>query len=673
MRLIPFTAERFLDVRTHGFFRVAVAVPKVRVTDPAENLANHMEVLERARQEGAMYTLCPELGLSSYSAGDMHQQNVLTDECLSALGDLLERTHDWNMVISVGMPIKWNGALWNCGVTFLNGRILCVVPKAYPPEYREFYEGRHFACANEALEDTIDILGQSVPFGTDILVTSAVHRYFVLHTEICEDGWVAISPSAIACLMGATVSGNLSASNITIDKDAYRRDNVVVGPSGQQFCVKMYAAAGFGESTSDLAWDGHAMIAARGALLVENVRYSMDGSVIVYDVNLPQIENDRERSSSWRQNAAQWKQKMRRVTFTETLGATDASLYRTFRAQIDARPFVPADPAQRNRRRGETFSMQQSALATRMVHIHKMTGRWPRLVAAISGGKDSTHAGNVILRTLDALSLPRDHAVFITMRGFGTTDETYRLACEYIRASGAQFREIPISDIALKLFELIGHDPAVENATFENAQAWIRTQITLAVASQVGGFMVGTGDLDEGDQGWTTMFGDHASHYNVNAGVAATLMQEMVLWTGEVVFKDDAAMREPLLAIAAMQKSPELTRKLQITENLIGPYALHGFYMYWIVRFGIEPATVARMALQAFDGEFDLPTIKTWLKLHISRFFGNQFKRNAVPDGPKIGMVSESPRGDLRMPSDASPAPWLRSVERIPDSLDAPA
>jgi len=666
----PFTALQFLDVRSHGFFRVAVAVPKVRVTDPADNLTFHKEVLEKARVEGAMYTLCPELGISSYSAGDLHMQDVLPEECLDALGDLLEYTKNWNMLISVGMPIKWNGSLWNCAVTFLCGRILCVVPKTHPPNSGVYYEGRQFARARESLTDTITILGKSVPFGTDILVASTAHRHFVLHTEICEDGWVTIPPSAIACLMGATVSANLSASNITIGKDEYRRANVVVGPSGQQNCVKMYASAGFGESGSDLAWDGHAMIAARGVLLAENARYSMDGSVTVYDVNLSQIENDRERSSSWRQNASDWRQPMRRIEFGETLGIGDQSVYHRFQAKFDARIFVPSDPIQRDHRLHETLMMQQSGLATRMLHIQRMSGRWPRLILAVSGGKDSTHAANVVIRTLDALRLPRDTATFVTMPGFGTTSDTYRLACELIRASGARFREIDIKDVALKLFGLIGHDPSIENLTFENVQAWVRTQITLAIACQEGGFMVGTGDLDEGDQGYTTMFGDHASHFNVNAGVAATLIQEMVRWMGECVFADDAAMREPLLAIAKQHKSPELTRKRQVTEQLIGPYVLHGYYMYWIVRFGLAPSTVARMALEAFDGEFDLKTIKKWLKLHVTRFFANQFKRNAVPDGTKVGEVGESPRGDLRMPSDASPCPWLRDIDRIPDSLE---
>jgi len=667
----PFTAAEFLDVRSHGFFRIAAAVPKVRVTDPAQNGVFHKEMLDRARDEGAMYVLFPELGLSSYSAGDLHQQDVLTEECLETLDDLLAYTKDWNMLVSVGLPIRSNGALWNCAVTFLNGRILCVVPKAYPPSDTNFYEGRQFGRAAEALSGTIEILGQSsVPFGTDVLMVSTAHRHFVLHTEICEDGWVTIPPSAVACLMGATVSANLSASNMTIGKDTYRRDHVVVGTSGQQRCVKMYASAGFGESTSDVVWDGHAMIAARGVLLAENQRYLMDGSMIVSDVNLLQIAKDRERSTSWRQNASTWRQPMRRVEFSERLGSETEAVYRRFRAKLDPRPFVPSDPHERDRRIRETLLMQQSALATRMAHIRRATGRWPRPVLAVSGGKDSTHAGNVVLKTLDMLGLPRNTATFITMPGFGTTDETYKLALAFIKASGVKFREIDIKDIASRLLGLIGHNLTTENLTFENVQAWIRTQITLAVACQEGGFMVGTGDLDENDQGYTTMFGDHASHYNVNAGVAATLMQEMVKWMGEVAFADDHAMRDPLLAIAALQKSPELTRKRQMTEEIIGPYVLHGYFMHWIVLYGLEPSTVARMALEAFDGAYDIGTIKKWLRLHINNFFASQFKRNAVPDGPKVGSVSESPRGDLRMPSDGSPAPWLRSVDRIPDSLD---
>ncbi len=660
----------FPDIRNHGFARVAAVVPEVSLSDPMQNAKNHLHYLQQAQEQGAMYAVCPELGITGYSNGDLFFSETLTDAAIDTLDWLITETGDMDMLISVGMPLVVDAQLYNCAVTFCNGKILGVTPKAYPPEYREFYEARHFARASNARSTTVALLGQEVPFGTDILIRARYHPNFVIFTEICEDLWVPIPPSTHAALAGATILGNLSASNITIGKGEYRRQ-LVLDSSGRNLAVQIYCAAGFGESTADLAWDGEALIAQGGKLLAQNERFRLHGSCIVTDVDLHALMHDR-RQSSFRQNASDDGKLFRTVECEGHLGDQYEESLLTFCYSLDAHPFVPSDPKTRNERCQETFNIQTSALAKR---ITSLPPAYQKLVLGLSGGQDSTHALLVAVYTMDLLKLPRTNVVAITMPGFGTTPRTKGNAEALAKALGVTFKDISIVPLATALLESIGHDLAEHNVTYENAQAWSRKMVELALAGKIGAIDQGTGDLSELALGWTTMFGDHASHYNPNAGVPKTLISHLIRWSAEYVFAQEADVQKVLLDILDTPISPELQpagadgQIVQKTEAIVGPYDLHDFFLYYTVRFGRSPFTIARLAAQAFDGQYTLAEIKQWLEVFLRKFFGNQFKRNCVPDGPKVGLTSLSPRGDWRMPPEASVAPWLAELAEVPNRL----
>jgi NAD+ synthase (glutamine-hydrolysing) len=659
----------FLDVRAHGFARVAVVIPEVRVADPAFNLAAHLRLLARVRDQGAQYAVCPELGLSGYSCADLFFQETLLAATRDALGRLAEATRDWPMAVSVGAPVAVDGALFNCAVTFAAGRIVAVAPKAYPPNYREFYELRWFQPAATAASDMIELLGQTVPFGTDVLVGVTTIPGFVLHTEICEDLWVPVPPSTLAALSGATVLANLSASNVTIGKAGYRRDLVRMS-AAKNLAVQLYSAAGHGESTADLAWDGHGLVADRGEVVVESERFSLDGTAVVADVDLQALVEDRMRQTSFGQNAASVGRTVRRAGADLPADRRPVAVFERLARHIDPHPFVPADPTRRDERCREIFHIKATALARRLQALPEDVRR---VVIGVSGGRDSTQALLVAIHAMDLLGRPRTDVVGVTLPGFGTSDRTYRVACALVRALGATLREADVKPLAGDVFTAIGHDTDVEDVTFENVQAWARKFVLFSIASQVRGIDLGTGDLSELALGFATYGGDHMSHYAVNAGVPKTLVSELIRWAADTVFAKEPAVASALREVLDTPISPELLRPrpdgtiAQETEALVGPYELHDFFLYYFLRFGFGPRRIARMAVHAFDGRYALADVRRWLLVFLRRFFANQFKRDCVPDSPKVGSGgSLSPRGDWRMPSDASVAAWLADAESIP-------
>jgi NAD+ synthase (glutamine-hydrolysing) len=663
--------DDFLDVRGHGFARVAVCVPEVRVADPAWNAEAHLSVLEQAHADGAHYALCPELGLSSYSCGDLFFQERLLGASQAALARVAERTARWNLIVSVGLPLVVDDLLFNCAVTLYGGRAVAAAPKAYPPNYREFYELRWFHAAADARTREVLLLGQPVPFGTDVLVRAAHLPGFVLHTDICEDLWTPVPPGTIAACSGATVLANLSASNVTIGKWEYRRE-LVVGSSAKNLAVQLYSAAGFGESTADLAWDGHGLVAERGELLAETRRFALRGEAVTVDVDLRALVEDRLRQGSWGQNAAAYGRPFRTVVVGGTAEARDAAGFRTLRRRIAPHPFVPADPALRDVRCRETFLIKATSLARRLVALPE---DMRRVVIGLSGGQDSTEALLVAAHAMDLLGLPRTRIIAVTMPGFGTSRRTYENASALARALRVGFREIDVTRLSEHVFGAIGHDPKREDLTFENVQSWARKFLLFSLACQERGIDLGTGDLTELALGWATYGGDHMSHYGVNAGVPKTLVSYLIRWASDVIFKDEPEVAAVLRSILETPISPELLRLgaageiVQRSEAVVGPYELHDFFLYYFLRFGFGPRRIARMALHAFAGSYPLAEIRRWLLVFLQRFFTNQFKRDCVPDAAKVGSGgSLSPRGDWRMPSDASVAAWLAEAETIPQA-----
>jgi NAD+ synthase (glutamine-hydrolysing) len=661
----------FLDARAHGFARVAVVIPEVRVADPAANAAAHLRLLGRVRDQGAALAVCPELGISGYSCADLFFQEPLLRATRDALGRMAEATRDWPLAIVVGAPVAVDGMLFNCARTLVGGRVVAVAPKAYPPNYREFYELRWFQPASAAASDAIELLGQTVPFGTDVLIGFPGIPGFVLHTEICEDLWVPVPPSALAALSGATVLANLSASNVTIGKAGYRRDLVCMS-AAKNLAAQLYSAAGHGESTADLAWDGHGLIADRGELIAESERFALAGEALVADVDLQALVEDRMRQTSFAQNAASVGRAARRVVAELPADRRPAAVFERIARRIDPFPFVPTDPSQRDARCREIFLIKATALARR---LQALPPEMRRVVLGVSGGRDSTQALLVAVHAIDLLGLPRTDVVCVTMPGFGTSERTYRTACALVRAFGATLREADIRTVAGDVFAAIGHDPQIEDVTFENVQAWARKFVLFSVASQMGGIDLGTGDLSELALGFATYGGDHMSHYGVNAGVPKTLVSELIRWAADTVFAKEQAAAAALREVLATPISPELLRPradgalAHDTEALVGPYELHDFFLYWFLRFGFGPRRIARMALQAFEGRYALAEIRRWLLVFLRRFFTNQFKRDCLPDSPKVGSGgSLSPRGDWRMPSDASVAAWLAEAETIPET-----
>ncbi|WP_280443022.1 NAD(+) synthase [Nocardia brasiliensis] len=681
----------FDSLYRHDFARVAVAVPRVRVADPADNVAQTLQLAEQAAADGAVLTVFPELGLSCYTADDLFHQDALDDAVQEALTRVVAASAQLATVLVVGAPVRSQGRLFNCAIAICAGAVLGAVPKSYLPNYREFYEKRQFAAARENLDTHITIAGQRVPFGADLLFTANNLAGFVFHLEICEDGWVPLPPSGYAALAGATVLVNLSASNIVIGKADYRRA-LCTSHSARYLAAYLYSAAGQGESTTDLAWDGQALVCENGDLLAEGERFADRPQLVTADLDLRRLAADRLRTTSFADNVHDHRERLAQVRRIDvTLPIPRAAV--PLRREIERFPYVPADPAVRNERCAEVQQIQVAGLSTRL----RATGT-ERVVIGVSGGLDSTLALIVAAKTMDRLGLPRANVLAYTMPGFATSTRTRTDAHRLMDALGVTAREIDIRPSATQMLRDLGH-PAADGApqydvTYENVQAGERTSHLFRLANQHGALVLGTGDLSELALGWCTFgVGDHMAHYSVNASVPKTLIKYLIAWsvdTGEF----GPAAGEVLGSILRTEISPELVpgtdaphtgdgaAPSQSSEATVGPYELQDFHLYYLLRFGYRPSRIAFLARHAWSdpsrgswpdlipveqrNAYDLPTVKHWLAEFLRRFVQtSQFKRSTLPNAPKVGSGgSLSPRGDWRAPSDASAAAWLDELAR---------
>jgi NAD+ synthase (glutamine-hydrolysing) len=648
----------FFNLYRHGFARVAVATPLVRVGDPQYNVEQTVALARQAAREKAVLVVFPELGLSAYTCDDLFHQQALIDAAEDALRDVLKK----NLPIAalVGLPVAVDGLLYNCAALVVQGRLVGVVPKTYLPNYREFYEGRQFTPGDSATRKEVVLAGQAAPFGTDLLFRLAPK--FVLHVEICEDLWVPTPPSSFAVLAGATVIANLSASNVVIGKEGYRHQ-LVGNQSARCLAAYLYSASGLGESTTDLAWDGHALIYENGTLIAESRRFADAPQLAAGDIDLDRLLADRMRQNTFGASMLRHRSHaFRTIDCPVALPGGKLPLER----KVERLPYVPGDPKTRDARCEEVYRIQVQGLMTRM----RATGS-KRLVIGVSGGLDSTQALIVCARTMDELKLPRANILAYTMPGFATSTRTKSQAWQLMRAIGASAEEIDIRPSCLQMLKDIGHPYAkgkkVYDVAFENVQAGERTSHLFRLANRHGGMVVGTGDLSELALGWATYgVGDHMSHYNVNASVPKTLIQFLVGWVAE---SDEfsADVKRALKRVLETEISPELVPGRQSSEATVGPYELQDFNLYYILRFGYSPAKVAFLAWHAWRGKYKLRELRKWLEVFLRRFFANQFKRSAAPNAPKVGSGgSLSPRGDWRMPSDASAAAWLDDLKKVP-------
>jgi len=682
------TAVRnFFNLYDHDFVRVAVGIPAVVVADPDHNADQTIALVQRAADLHALIALFPELGLSAYSCDDLFHQRALLDACEAALLRVVAETVSLPIVSVVGTPLVVDDLLYNCAVVIHRGRIIGVVPKTNLPNYREFYEQRQFTSGDSAMRDEIDLLGQrAVPFGSNLVFEHAEQPLLKFHAEICEDLWVPISPSSYAALAGATVLLNLSASNITIGKADYRR-LLVTSQSARCLAAYLYSAAGSGESTTDLAWDGHALICENGNMLAESERFRDEPQLVTAEIDLERLAQERMRQNTFGENAARERERVknfRRLSFSIEMPRAQRMLpersYERF-------PYVPSNLATRDERCAEVFDIQVQGLATRL----KASGI-KRVVIGISGGIDSTHALLVCARALDKIGSPRRNLLAVTMPGFATSTRTLDQARRLMGAIECDSRLIDIRPSCMQMLHDIGHPYAsgkpVYDVAFENVQAGERTNHLFRIANLDGGLVVGTGDLSELALGWCTYgVGDHMSHYGVNASVPKTLIQHVIRWVAEKETLG-AEASAVLLEILETPISPELVPRdgsapAHDTEAAIGPYELHDFFLYYTLRFGYSPPKVAFLAWLAWHdrerggwpnipvgnrSEYDIGPIRTHLETFLTRFFRlSQFKRSCIPNAPKVGSGgSLSPRGDWRAPSDSEAREWLRQLERIP-------
>jgi len=683
--------QTFFNLYSHGLIRAAVCIPEVKVADVSFNAQRTIELAKKAAKQKAILAIFPELGLSAYSNEDLFHQNALLSSVEEALVTMKEASAKLNLILAVGAPLQVDCRLFNCAVVFYRGKILGVAVKSYLPNYREYYEARQFSPASAALSSSISLAGQkNIPFGANLIFKAANVKNFNLFFEICEDVWAPIPPSSFAAMAGATVIGNLSASNITIGKSEYRHD-LAANQSARCVAAYLYAAAGFGESTTDLAWDGHAMIYENGNLLAESKRFSAAAQMICGDIDLDRLAQDRMRLTTFGLNASDHKNQL--AEFRPVEFDMDCPQGRLMPdREIPRFPYIPADPAKRDQRCYEAYNIQVQGLAQRL----KSSGI-PNLVIGISGGLDSTHALIVAARTMDLLGRPRSHVKAYTMPAFGTTNKTYRNAVRLMNALGVEANEVDIKPACLQMLKDIDHPYArgkkVYDIAFENVQAGQRSAHLFRLANMKNALVVGTGDLSELALGWCTYgIGDHMSHYNVNASVPKTLIQYLIRWVAQT-HQFSAEVSDILLAVLATEISPELIpghinqQPIQKTEETIGPYELQDFNNFYITRFGYLPTKVAFLAYCAWrdktkgswpdvppnkQNSYSLKEIKQWLHVYIDRFFKtSQYKRSCVPNSPKVGSGgSLSPRGDWRAPSDSEATVWLANWKKIPDRDD---
>ena len=635
-----------------GFIKVAALTPKVTVADTQANRKEICRLMDEAEAKGAKILVFPELCITGYTCGDLFYQQVLLREAKKELLAIAKYTQRKDYLAFVGLPLEYNGKLYNVAAAVTQGKVLGLVPKTHIPNYNEFYERRHFAPGMKqpvpvALdEDTV------VPMGTRVLFQCRQMPELKIGAEICEDVWAPNPPGVEHALAGATLLVNLSASDETTGKDMYRK-SLVTGQSGRLICGYVYCSAGDGESTQDVVYSGHNLIAENGTLLAESRRFCNES--IYTELDMVRLNEERRRRSTFMTSDESYIN----VEFSLKEEKTELTRF------VDPAPFVPGNKADREKRCEEIFMIQAMGLKKRLEHTHAATA-----VVGISGGLDSTLALLVMVKAFDLIGKDHKDIVAVTMPGFGTTDRTYDNAVSLIKSLGATFREVSIVDSVRVHFKDIGQDEAVHDVTYENGQARERTQILMDIANKSGGMVIGTGDMSELALGWATYNGDHMSMYGVNASVPKTLVRHLVCYYADTCA--DETLQKVLYDVLDTPVSPELLppedgKISQKTEDIVGPYELHDFFLYYILRFGCTPKKIYRLANYAFAGTYDTETIQKWLKTFYRRFFSQQFKRSCLPDGPKVGTVAVSPRGDLRMPSDASARIWMEELEHLDD------
>lgn len=649
----------------YGYIRVAAAVPQVNVADVEYNVAQIVDCARHAAEAGAQLVVFPELCVTSYTCADLFANEVLLDSAEQAIVAIGEATARVDIVVIVGTPVRADGHLFNCAVVMHKGKILGFVPKTYLPNYKEFYEKRWFTSYNLVRnQHEITFNGSSYPFGADIIFDAGRVK---LAVEICEDLWVPIPPSSIYSINGANVIVNLSASNELIGKHDYLV-NLIKHQSEHCISAYVYSSAGYGESTTDLVFAGNAIIAENGSVLREGTRFEQTSQLEWADIDIEALNNERRVNGSYSDNLAQHAREMHHVSldWPATLNYDETRLCRPLKKL----PFVPREESRLHSRCEDIVNIQTEGLMRRLHFTGIKT-----VVVGVSGGLDSTLALLVATRAFDKLGLDRRGIYGITMPGFGTTDRTYNNALELMHALGITVKEISIAAAVTQHFADIGHDMSVHDVTYENGQARERTQILMDYANKTGGIVLGTGDLSELALGWATYNGDHMSMYNVNCSIPKTLAKHLVMWfatLASTTTPEGLKIHETLLDVLHTPISPELTPAdtqgniQQKTEDLVGPYELHDFFLYHMLRYGYSPRKLYLLANLAFEGDYDRKTIKKWLTKFMWRFFGQQFKRSCLPDGPKVGSVSLSPRGDWRMPSDAAVRLWIKECDELP-------
>lgn len=633
-----------------GFVKVAAATPDIRVADVFYNTDKICEAIEAAVEERAKIVVFPELCITGYTCGDLFTQDVLLREAKVALLKIAKFTVDKDILVFVGVPLSIDGELYNVAAALNRGEILGLTTKTFLPNYAEFYEMRQFTPGPEKAREIL-FEGRLIPFGPQILFQAMSMEELIVSAEICEDVWSPIPPSIQAAMEGATIIVNCSASDETIGKDRYRRE-LIAGQSARLIAGYVYANAGEGESTTDLVFGGHNLIAENGAVLKEAKRFSND--IIYSEIDIYRLIGERRKNTTFKTLGGR---ELVRVPFY--MEVEKATLTRRFPKQ----PFVPSNEKERARRCEEILTIQAMGLKKRLAHTRARSA-----VVGISGGLDSTLALLVTARAFEMLGRDKKEMIAVTMPCFGTTDRTYQNACKMAVQLGATLREVRIADAVSVHFRDIGHDPEDHSVTYENSQARERTQVLMDIANEMGGMVIGTGDMSELALGWATYNGDHMSMYGVNASVPKTLVRHLVKYAADVTV--DNQLKEVLYDVLDTPVSPELLPPkdgdiAQKTEDLVGPYELHDFFLYYMIRFGYEPSKIYRLAAETFEGCYDSVTILKWLETFCRRFFSQQFKRSCLPDGPKVGTVALSPRGDWRMPSDACVSVWMKDLENI--------
>lgn len=634
----------------HGFVKVAAVTPKVKVADTVYNREQICAGIEEAAGKGAKVIVFPELCISGYTCGDLFLQERLLDSCREELIKIAEYTKGRDALVFAGLPLEREGKLYNVAAAIHDGKVLCFIPKAFIPSYGEFYETRHFRPGNRE-RTYVAFQGEEVPFGMDILLEAEGLEGLLVGCEICEDIWAPEEPGIYHAMAGATLLVNLSASNETIGKDAYR-EMLVKSSSARLIAGYVYCSCGEGESTQDVVFGGHDIIAENGTVLAESKRFA--NQIIYGDIDINRLRMERRRMNTFNHDDS-----ANHLVIPFKLKTEETRLERTF----SSAPFVPVNQSEREKRCNEILSIQSMGLKKRYEH----TG-CKKAVIGVSGGLDSTLALLVTVRTFDSLSLERANIIAVTMPCFGTTDRTYDNACKLAEVLGVTLEEVDIKESVTIHFRDIKQDINNHDVTYENGQARERTQILMDIANRENGMVIGTGDMSELALGWATYNGDHMSMYGVNAGVPKTLVRHLVQYYADTCEKED--LQKVLLDVLDTPVSPELLPPVdgvisQKTEDLVGPYELHDFFLYYMLRCGFEPAKIYRIAKESFKGQYEDKVILKWLKTFYKRFFAQQFKRSCLPDGPKVGSVAVSPRGDLRMPSDACVRIWMEQLEEL--------